>query len=294
MEQQFAPKKQPSLWVDLLFDVAGSILLGLGLITFAKNAGFAPAGLTGLSLIITHILPLPLGITSLLLNIPLLLGSYRVLGKPFLLKSLRTMLISTVFFDLIFPRFPTYHGMPLLAAIFTGILVGAGCALVYMRGSSTGGMDFVILSIKKLFPQFSIGQIILVFNALVVLLGGLVFGSVDAVLYGMIATFLNTMVVDRLMYGVGSGKLVLIITGLGKGAALAHEIFLSVHRGSTLVETTGTFSGEKKDMLLCACSNAQLFRVRAAAYRVDPASLVMITETNEVYGEGFHNLEMEN
>lgn len=295
-KKQFAkqfkkPNKQAvgTLAVDILFDIAGGVLFALGYYTFAKNGGFAPGGISGLALIGNHLWGLPIGTLTLVLNVPIVLLSYKVVGHAFLFKSFRTMLISTFFLDIVFPRLPVYQGNQLLAAIFTGVLSGAGLALIYMRGSSTGGTDFLVLSVKKLRPHLSLGQVTLMSDGVVILLGGLVFGHVDAVLYGMIATFSASIVIDKIMYGADGGKLAIIITGNGKGTA--QRINEVTGRGSTLVPAVGTYSGQQRDMLLCACGKAQVFKVRNVAHEVDPGAFVMVTEASEVFGEGFKRHE---
>ena len=96
---------------DILYDIAGSILYAAGIWTFAKNADFAPGGISGLSLILNHLWGFPLGLTTLLLNVPLAVISYKVIGKEFLLKTAVSMVISTIFLDVIFPMLPIYRGI---------------------------------------------------------------------------------------------------------------------------------------------------------------------------------------
>lgn len=284
-------QKRKELCKDILYDVIGSFIFGLGVYTFALRGEFAPGGITGLALIINYITGLPIGIMSLVLNIPIILGTFRILGRKFFLKSLRTMVISSAIIDGILPLIPVYEGSRLLAAVFSGILMGGGLAVIYMRDSSTGGADFLIHAAKRKAPHFSFGQISLILDAAVILLGIPAFGDIDSVLYGMISAFALTIVMDKIMYGAGSGKLALIITDYGKEVAQA--IDQSVERGATLVDVTGSYSGNKKDMVMCACSNNEVFKVRSAAHQVDANAMVMICEANEVFGEGFRAPEVQ-
>ena len=169
------------LW-DLLYDIAGSILYAAGIYTFAGNAGFAPGGVSGLALILNHLLGLPVGTVTLLFNIPLVIISYKAVGKALLIKSAKTMVISSLFLDVIFPFIPLYTGSRLMAAICSGVFMGAGMALFYIRGSSSGGIDFLALTIKKQKPHMQIGVITLLIDLVVILLGWPVFGVADAVL----------------------------------------------------------------------------------------------------------------
>ena len=202
---------------DLIYDIAGSVLYAVGLYTFAGNAGFAPGGISGLALILNHIWGLPVGTMTLLFNIPLVAVSYKTVGRRLLMKSAKTMIISSLMLDVIFPFTPMYEGNRMVAAVYSGIFLGAGMALFYMRGSSSGGIDFLALTIKKKRPYMSIGVITLSIDLVVIFLGWPVFVDVDAVLYGVASTGGCALVIDKILYGIGAGGLAVILMGKGKG-----------------------------------------------------------------------------
>ena len=214
------PKKE--LAVDILYDIIGSILFGAGIYTFAEGGNFAPGGISGIALIMNKLWNLPVGTMTLILNIPLVIISYKTVGKRFLMKTARTMIISTIFVDLVFPMFPYYTGQRLLAAIYSGALLGLGMVLFYMRGSSSGGADFLTMTIKKKRPHMSLGRLTLLIDLIIILIGWPVFGDVDSVLYGLIAVFVCSMVIDKILYGIGAGTLAIIVTS--KGEETAEEI----------------------------------------------------------------------
>ncbi|HIV23704.1 MAG TPA: YitT family protein [Candidatus Merdiplasma excrementigallinarum] len=278
-------KKKKTLLIDLLCDLAGGILYAMGIYTFAKMADFAPGGLSGLALISNYLWGLPIGLMTLILNVPLVIVSYKVVGKQFLLKTARSMVISTIILDLIFPLTPPYTGSPFMAALYSGLCMGAGMAFFYMRGSSSGGMDFLIMTIKVRHPHFSLGMVTMVTDFLIILLGWPVFGNIDAVLYGLATAFVSTIVLDKILYGVGAGKLIIIITN--EGQQLADRIGEMTDRGSTIIRARGTYTQADRQVLLCACSKSQTYSITAAAHQVDPGAFIMVTETSEVYGEGF-------
>ncbi len=271
--------------LDLIYDIAGSILYAAGIYTFAGNGGFAPGGVSGLALIMNNLWGLPVGTVTLLLNIPLVLISYKTVGKRLLIKSGVTMVISTLFLDLIFPLFPMYSGNRMMAALCSGVFLGAGMALFYIRGSSSGGIDFLTLTIKKKKPHMTIGVITMIIDLTVILLGVPVFGDVDSVLYGLLATFVCTVVIDKILYGIGAGTLAVIVTG--KGKETARRIAETVDRGVTSLNAVGAYTGQDRDVLLCACSKAEAYMVRAAVREADEQAFIMFTETSEVFGEGF-------
>jgi len=279
-------KQTKELMWDVLADIAGGLFYALGIYTFAKTANFAPGGLSGLALITHHLWGLPIGIMTLVFNIPVILLSFRLLGKRFLFKSLRSMIVCTLFVDFLLPAVsPPYTGSPLLAALYSGIFLGAGLAVLYMRGSSSGGTDFLTMSVKVLRPHMSLGAVTMIIDLIIILMGWPVFGNIDSVLYGIVATGVTSIVIDKIMYGVGAGKLIIIISDHGQ--EVADKIANAIDRGSTLIRAIGTYTGSERQVLLCACNKSQAFKVRSAAHEVDENAFVMITETSEVYGEGF-------
>lgn len=271
--------------LDLLCDIIGSFFYSASVYTFAKTATFALGGLTGLALIMNYLWQFPIGITTMALNIPLILLSYRIVGRSFLLKTMKTMCSCTVFLDILFPRLPAYSGSQFMAALYSGIFAGIGLAFFYMRGSSSGGIDFLVMSIKILRPHLSIGIVSMTIDLVIILLGWPVFGNVDSVLYGLTATILTSLVLDKIMYGMDAGALIIIVTDCGE--QIAQRIGELIGRGSTELRARGSYTKQEKNVLLCACSKSQAYLVCRAVQEIDKMSFVMVTETNEVFGEGF-------
>ena len=278
-------QKTKTFLIDLGYDIVGSFIYALGIYTFAKASNFAPGGISGLAIIANYLWNMPIGIVNIILNIPLIIISYKIVGRAFMLKSFKTMLINTIFLDLIFPLIPMYTGQPFMAALFSGVFIGAGLALFYMRGSSSGGTDFLIMTLRVLKPHMSIGMLTVLIDVVVIVLGWPVFGSVDSILYGFIASFATSIVIDKIMYGIDSGTLAIIITT--NGYDVAEKISEVTGRGSTAIQAMGTYSKESKDVLMCACSNKEAYAIRRAVFEIDEGAFVMVTETSSVYGEGF-------
>lgn len=279
---------------DLLHDIIGSILYAAGIYTFAATANFAPGGITGIAMIINHYVPfLRIGLLSLIINVPVAIICYRLLGRVFFFKSVKSMLISALFLDLVFPLFPQYDGAnnPLLAALFAGALSGAGLALIYMPGSSTGGTDFIIMSIRKKKPHLSIGTISMIVDGTVILLGGVVFGNINAVLYGVLMTIVSTTVIDKVMYGTGTRRMLLVISD--KAEEIAKAIMEETERGATLADVRGAYTGQQHQMMMCVCSKVEVFTSRRIINRIDPGAIVMLTTVDEAYGEGFMEADVD-
>ena len=138
-------EKTQTLITDQLYNLVAGFLYALSICYFAKGADFAPGGLSGLALLGNYLWGFPIGITTLVLNVPLVLLGFRFVGRAFLGKTVVSMLWCTFFQDVVFADQPGYGGDPLLAALFAGITWGGALALLYMRGSSSGGTDFLTM-----------------------------------------------------------------------------------------------------------------------------------------------------
>ena len=272
--------------IDILVDIFAGMVIAIGIYNFALNANFPVAGFSGMAIILYHLLGIPVGAGTILLNVPVAVFCYKFLGRTFFLKSFKTTIISSILMDYVSPLLPVYDGDRLLAALCMGVLTGLGYALIFMRGSSTGGQDFISMSIKKVKPHMTLGVITFVLDMLTILLGSvLVFKDVDGFIYGLIVTYLMATVMDRIMYGIDEGKMTLIVTD--KGREVSGKIDEYLDRGSTIIKGTGSYTGQEKDIVMCASNNKEMYTIKRLARQVDPKSFTIIMESNEVVGEGF-------
>lgn len=278
--------KIKNITVDLLMDMLGSLLIAIGVYNFAAASEFPVAGISGIALLFYHFFDIPIGTMSLILNIPIVILCYKLLGKNFFLKSLRTMIILTIFTDVIAPMFPVYEGDLMLSCICMGLISGLGYALIYMRDTSTGGADFILMAVRKLNPHLSLGKIIIVMDFTIVIIGGILLGgNIDLIIYGLISTYLLSTVVDKVMYGLDAGKLTLVVTE--KGYEVAEKIDMLTQRGATILKGVGSYSKLDKDVVMCACNNKQMHMVHKAVKEVDSKAFLVTMEANQVRGEGF-------
>ena len=178
--------KGKELTIDIAADIVGNMLIAIGVYNFAANSGFPVAGISGIALIFYHLFGLPIGVMTVVLNIPIVLMCYKLLGKDFLLRSLRTMIIAWPLMDIVAPMLPVYSGDRRLSAICVGVFSGLGYALIYLRNSATGGADFIIMSVRALKPHLSIGKIAFITDVVIVGLGGVLFGDTDSIILSLI------------------------------------------------------------------------------------------------------------
>ena len=272
--------------IDVLVDIIGGILLTIATYSFAVPADFPMTGVSGVALIFYQAFGLPVGALTVILNIPIIICCYKTLGKQFYIKSLRSTLITSAVMDILGPQLPLYQGDLILAAICTGVLLGIGYAIIFMRGSSTGVFDFIMMAIKYYRPHLSLGKIGFALDAMVILIGAVTIGNgMDSVIYGLVLNYLYSTVLDRLISGTSSGKLTLIISAHPR--EIVDEIDKLVDRGSTLLKAIGGYTGEEKEVVMCASSSKEMYAIRKRVHEIDERAFVIVVESNEVIGEGF-------
>lgn len=278
-------EKAKEFALDLLYTVAGAAILAVGVSCFVGPAQIAPGGVSGLSILVNFLTDLPVGAVNLAFNIPLILLAWKFLGQRFTLRTLVTVLIQSVLMDVITLWIPVYTGERIMAALFGGVASGVGLALVFMRGSTTGGTDIVSRLLQLRYRHLSIGRLLFSVDVVVLLLSVAVFRNIEAGLYGMIAIFASGKVLDNILYGLDTGKVLLVVSG--KNQEIAARIMETLKRGVTFLHGSGAWSGTERQVLLCAVRAQQCYRVEEIVRGVDKEAFVIVLEATEIAGEGF-------
>lgn len=278
-------KERKSILVDICWEFFGSFLVAIALYNFALNAEFPMTGFSGIAMILYRLFHAPIGITTIILNIPVAIACYRLVGKQFMLRSLRCMVISSLMIDYVAPLLPLYNGNRMLAALVTGTLGGIGYAVIYTRNSSTGGSDFIIMAAKAVKPHMKLGTIVFISDAGIILAGGFIFKDVDGIIYGMVINFLFAIVVDKVMLGLTSGKVALIVTE--RGEEICDLIDGCCGRGSTILQGRGGYQKDEKQVVMVACNPKQLHYVEKEVKQFDKDVFIISMDANKIHGEGF-------
>lgn len=279
-----------SKYTNLLLQTVGCFISAAGIYSFAVASGVPVTGIAGLCAILYRLFGVPMGLSNVLINIPIILFSYKLLGKSFFARSVYCMALFALFTDYLLPQLPVYQGDRLLATLCGGVVCGIGDALIYMNNSSTGGLDFITMAIKVNHPHLPFGNITFAAALAVILLNGAVFRDVDSIIYGIMFNFVSSAVINKMMFGFSSSMLAMIVTDDGKAACDA--IDRVADRGSTILQGRGGYGGAPKDVVLCACSNKQLYEIEHAVQAIDPGCFIIMLQSNEVHGEGFRQLEL--
>ncbi|MDD4715538.1 MAG: YitT family protein [Oscillospiraceae bacterium] len=263
-----------------------AFLYSLSVRWFFMTDNIAFGGVTGVSILIHTLFGLPsVGTLIALLNIPLFLLGWRFVGRPFLIRSLYAMFLTSFFIDAIgasrsFPKMD-----PLLSCIYGGLLLGLSLGLIFRQGASTGGTDVAARLLKLKFSFLPMGQLMLVLDLVVISASALVFHTLNSALYGILALYISSIVMDGVLYGMNKARLAYIISN--EPEKITGAITKDLSRGVTLLQGKGAFSGADKQVLLCAFKRHQIMTLKQTVKEIDPDAFLIVTEAYEVLGQGF-------
>ena len=278
---------------DYLFILAGTFCYTASVYIFTAPNNIAPGGVTGLATAIHYIFPvIKIGALVSIVNIPLLLIGYRLLGKKFIFKTLLSTVLFSFLHDFAFEYFmPVYSGDKILAALFGGVLSGFGLALVFIKGGSTGGTDITNRIIQKKLPYISLGKIVLISDVIVIAFATLAFKEVESAMYAIVAMFVASRVMDSVLYGADIGKMVMIVTT--KPNEVCNAVNSKINRGTTVIQAKGGYTGKDKSVIMCAVKTNQFHKLKKIVYSTDNAAFMMVTNSTEVLGKGFKSADEE-
>ena len=273
------------LWIT-----AGSILYGFAFDWFYPPNQIGYGGITGVGQVVNAFVPLiPIGMFVLVVNIPLFLLGWRLLGGHLLVSSLYSMALSSVAVD-VFPLLIDFPPMdPMLAAVCGGALIGLALGLIFAQGATTGGTDLIARLVKLRVSWVSMGKLLLVIDTAVVVLVALAFQSLTTALYGLIAQVVCAYVTDLVLYGLDTSKVAYIITDRPRPMIEAIDRLLD--RGVTILHGEGGYSGQPKQVLLCAFKQKQIVPLKQLVHQLDPDAFLIVCNAHEVLGLGFHRYQ---
>jgi uncharacterized membrane-anchored protein YitT (DUF2179 family) len=273
--------------VDFTGILVGSVILAVGMNMFMIPNMLAPGGVSGLAVVLYHLFRLPVGATIILLNIPLFIVGYLVLGPRVVIQSLLGTFLFSIAVEATAPYLPAATDDLLLASVYGGVVMGIGVGLVFRFRGSTGGTGLLSLILAKA-KGISPGQAMLWGDLVVLAAAVFVFGS-EAAMYAAVALFVSVKVIDGILEGLGLAKSVIIITKSGE--AINEKLLYELGRGVTWLEGHGGYTGQSREVLLCVVTRQQIATLKTIVRDIDPDSFVIIGNATEVHGEGFQKMQ---
>lgn len=275
---------------DIAVIAFAAAVYSFGVVCFISPNNIAPGGATGIAIIISGLTDINVGLLIAMINIPLLIVGFILLNKKTMLKTLLSVVLITLMTDRVFadvPRYIARDGNGILAAVFGGVLMGAGIGLTYAREATSGGTDIVAKVINRFFPDQKLGAIQFAADAVVVLAGLLIYRDLNVVLYAIISIFVQARLVDVLVYGGQECRFLFVFSDKPQEIS---EKLLKAQRGVTFLNGEGAYSGSDRKVIATAVYKSDYSKVKRVIRETDPSAFVIVTGAGEVFGRGFQQL----
>jgi len=265
--------------VPLFFITIGAVIAAFALEEFLVPFTVLDGGVVGISMIISQLSGLPLGVLTIVLNVPFVLLGFKRLGMRFLVKAIYAMVIFSVFLS-VFKDMKAVTDKEILVVAFGGVLLGIGVGLILRYGGCLDGTEIVAMFLSKN-TEFSVGQIVLFFNIIIYGIAGFLFGP-DRALYSLLTYFITSKIIDIVENGMEQGKSVMIITDHGKD--IADAIYTQLGRTCTQMEGKGMVSNGKKTVLYCVITRVEVPAIKKIINDADVSAFMTISDVSEIVG----------
>ena len=268
----------------------GTFIMAAGYVFFISPNKIVPGGIYGISIMLHHLMGLPIGLTALAFNIPLTIIGTRILGPRFGTKTVVAFVLTSVFVDLLSfyqGSKPLVNGETLVSCIFGGLLIGIGVALTFKAKATSGGTDVVAMILAK-YTRLPLGQLMMMVDSGIVLLSYLAFGDWKIPLFSWITIFVMGRVVDTVMHGFSYDKTLFIISD--KHDEIRLRIIEDLRRGGTFLHGEGMYNHAQKQIIFTVVNPRELYMLEEYIHRVDPDAFVAVLDAYEILGKGFKSL----
>lgn len=285
MKKIFENLSAKDIFLDLLYTVIGTALVGFALSMFTVPNDIAPGGVSGLATALAFVTPIRVSVWTLLMNIPLMIAAWRRLGPRSIFYTLIATMLLSVFIEVGARFLPVYTSDHLVASLLGGAATGLGMGILFVRGISTGGTDLLALILKRLLPNVPAGTLLMFVDATVVAIATLIFRDFDVAIYSSITIYVCSKVIDTITQGVDYAKVIYTVSE--NGSELVRVLNEQTDRGSTLIPAIGGYTGEGKQIVMTVTKRSVLAQTLRLIRQTDPRAFTFVVDSTEVHGEGF-------
>ncbi|MDW0111609.1 YitT family protein [Sporosarcina saromensis] len=271
---------------NIFFIVLGAAIFSFGLVHFNIQHELAEGGFTGITLILLFAFKWDPAIMNLVLNIPMFLIGWKLLGRRAFIYTLIGTVAVSVFLKVFMKYQFTIHMEDdmFLVALFAGVFIGIGLGIIFRFGGTTGGVD-IIARLAHKYIGWSMGKTMFMFDAFVILLSWAVYLDYRSMMYTLVALFVGARVIDFVQEGAYAARGAFIISDMQD--AIASKIALDMERGVTVLRGYGHFTKSDREILYCVVGKNEIIRLKNIITSVDPHAFVSVTDVHDVLGEGF-------
>lgn len=270
--------------LEYIFIIIGAFLMAVSTALFLLPNQLSTGGISGISTILYYSCNYPVGLTMLLINVPLFVIAMVKVNKRLFFKSILGTVLLSVFIDLLGNLSPITNDR-FLACIYGGIIMGIGTAIILKAGASTGGTDLLSYVIRAYNNKFKSSRVIIIADTIIIFFNIIFFREIEIGLYSVIAIYLMGKMIDIIFEGIYFTKIMFIISE--KYEEISKEIGILVKRGSTGIYSKGMYSGKQNVMLFCVASRKEVAEIKQIIKQIDKNAFIVTTDAIETLGKGF-------
>ncbi len=261
-----------------------SLIYAVGISLFLDPNNLAPGGVSGVSIMLSRITPIPTGTWILLLNVPILALGLWKFGVKFLISTIYCTFISSIFTNML-SAFGALTTDKLLAAVAGGTVMAVSMGMILKAGATTGGVDIIVKVLRLKYRHLKTGNLYLILDAIVVTLSGIMFHNLEIALYAAVTIFINSVVLDTVLYGKDGAKMIYIISDHPK--QITDRLLADLDIGVTALQGEGAYSGKEKKVLMCVMRKPIAPKAQQIVQEEDSEAFMIVSDATEIFGEGY-------
>lgn len=271
------------IW-DYVIITAFSFTYAVGISLFLDPNNLAPGGISGISIMLSRITPIATGTWIMLLNVPIMALGLWKFGFKFLISTIYCTYISSFFTNLL-SGYGALTSDKLLAALAGGTIMAVSLGMVFKAGATTGGVDIVVKVMRLKYKHLKTGNLYLMMDAAVVILSGIMFRNLETALYAAVTIFVNSVVLDTVLYGKDGAKMIYIISDHPK--QITERLLADLDIGVTSLHGEGAYSGKEKEVLMCVMRKPLAPKAQQIVKEEDAEAFMIVSDATEIFGEGY-------
>ena len=275
------------------FIFLGTFIMAVAYVVFISPFKFAPGGVYGIAIVLHHLFEFPIGLSGILMDIPLTILGFWILGPRFGVKTIAGMLLLSGWITAIeyfYGYEPFVPGQPMLSALYGGVMIGIGLGLVFKSKATSGGSDIIAMILAK-YVHMSLGQLMIMVDSVIVLLSWIAFKDPMIPLFSWVIIFITGKVVDIMIEGIGYEKTLFIISD--KHQEIRDKIINDLGRGGTFIDGKGMYAGKDKTVIFAVVNRREMVILKSFISKIDPNAFLTVVNANEVLGDGFKKLQSD-
>ncbi len=284
VQEKLERKKAFKMVWDYVIITVFSLTYAAGISLFLDPNNLAPGGVSGISIMLSRITPIPTGTWILVINVPILVLGLWKFGVKFLISTIYCTIVSSAFVNM-FSTFAPLTADKLLAAAAGGTIMAISMGMILKAGATTGGVDIIVKVLRLKYRHLKTGNLYLIMDAVVVALSGIMFRNLETALYAAVAIFVSSVVMDTVLYGKDGAKMIYIISDHPK--QITERLLADLDIGVTALQGEGAYSGKEKKVLMCVMRKPLAPKAQQIVKEEDSEAFMIVSDATEIFGEGY-------